>query len=144
VVLQPPGSVWKNLHMEILPYLQTFSEQLFAIMFPMMLSGACAAGVLGCYCGVSVVVTSAGDTADSICPGSELLCGDWTLETANRLPEPYCRQQHLHCQLVRTVRTDLYTCMPGVSYRHCLCVFMCASGCLTEKAKKVVPQTMFN
>lgn len=108
--LVPFGKIctWKISHT-----FRPFSEQLFTIMFPMMLSGACAAGVLGCYCGVSVVVTSAGDTADSICPGSELLCGDWILEMVNRLSEPYCRQQHLRCQLAR--RTDPYTCMPVVN-----------------------------
>lgn len=74
--LVPFGKIctWKISHT-----FRPFSEQLFTIMFPMMLSGACAAGVLGCYCGVSVVVTSVGDTADSICPGSEPLCGEqWT------------------------------------------------------------------
>lgn len=117
---------WKTSHT-----FRYFSEQLLTVMFPMMLSGACAAGVLGCYCGVSVVVTSAGDTADSICLESKLLCGDWILETVNRLTEPYCLQQSLLCQLAR--RTDPCTCMPGVNqHRHCICVFMYASGCLTE------------
>lgn len=108
--LVPFGKIctWKISHT-----FRPSSEQLLTIMFPMMLSGACAAGVLSCYCGVSVVVTSAGDTADSICPGSELLCGDWILETVNRLTEPYCRQQHLCCQLAS--RTDPYTCMPVVN-----------------------------